>query len=430
MLHTEDIAIRRLLLSGNFGLEKEMLRITPDGHLAQSPHPFSQDEPNITRDFCENQVEINTPVFKSVHDAVECLCDITERISRKLDGGELLWPFSNPPYIRCEEEIPVAQFHGSQAWKTDYRNYLSGRYGRYMMTLSGIHFNYSFAGDLLRRNYEVETGINMEQGEENVDYRRYESELYLKLAEKLTAYGWVVTVLTAASPVMDSSFPNAATGMASVRCSEKGYWNTFTPTFDYSSLEDYVDSIVHYVNNGSIATPSELYYPVRLKPRGENTLERLRSYGVNHIELRTIDLNPLNKAGVDERDVAFIQLLIVWLASQADITLTHQQQLQAISNYHLAAHFSLTDTSVIGVDGSRQTLADATVCILDEMAAFYDSLGIDVRAVLDFQKRKITDSVHCRYADIIMQKYGSDFVRKALGGISTSKDKNKKDCIL
>ncbi len=44
MLHIEDKGVRDLLLTGNFGLEKESLRITKDGHLSHAPHPFSQDD--------------------------------------------------------------------------------------------------------------------------------------------------------------------------------------------------------------------------------------------------------------------------------------------------------------------------------------------------------------------------------------------------
>ena len=61
MLHTEAPEVRAHLLKGNFGLERETLRITEDGFLSQTPHPFAGDA-NIVRDFSENQVEINTGV--------------------------------------------------------------------------------------------------------------------------------------------------------------------------------------------------------------------------------------------------------------------------------------------------------------------------------------------------------------------------------
>lgn len=123
------------------------------------------------------------------------------------------------------------------------------------MTFSGIHFNYSFSGNLLRRNYEVETGKRIERGEETAEYREYESRLYLDLAEQLVGYGWIMVTLTAASPIMDTSFFETGrmggdhfSGFASVRCSELGYWNAFAAVLDYGSIAAYADCIQHYVD--------------------------------------------------------------------------------------------------------------------------------------------------------------------------------------
>ena len=122
----------------------------------------------------------------------------------------------------------------------------------------------------------------------------------MELAEGAAAYGWIMTAVTAASPLLDSSFVEKGrfgedefNGMASTRCSELGYWNYFSPIFDYTDIRAYADSIQRYVDQGLLAFPTELYYPVRLKPRGKNVLKVLRDQGVDHLELRMIDLNPL-----------------------------------------------------------------------------------------------------------------------------------------
>ncbi|MCD8335671.1 MAG: glutamate--cysteine ligase [Lachnospiraceae bacterium] len=146
MLRIDTSELKKLLLSGNFGLEKEGLRVDEQGFLSHSPHPFP-DDPYIVRDFCENQTEINTSVQPGVRQALKELEEHTGRIWRtlaQLSPREYLWPFSNPPYIRSERDIPIAQFGGSETGKTTYREHLSERYGRYKMTFCGIHFNYSF----------------------------------------------------------------------------------------------------------------------------------------------------------------------------------------------------------------------------------------------------------------------------------------------
>ena len=301
MLYADHPKIRELLLRGNFGLEKESLRISGDGFLAHTQDPFP-NEKHIVRDFCENQVEINTPVMKSAAEAVQALAEYDRKIQRtlkQLPQREYLWPFSNPPYIRNEADIPVARYYGEQAGKTEYREYLADRYGRYKMTFSGIHVNFSFDETLLRENFAL-------SGE--TDFDEYRNQLYVVLAEKAAAYGWILTAITAASPLMDSSFvekgkfdTDTFNGMASTRCSELGYWNYFAPIFNYSNIRAYADSIQHYVDIGLLRFPTELYYPIRLKPRGENKLETLREQGVDHIELRMFDLNPLAPAALRKR---------------------------------------------------------------------------------------------------------------------------------
>ena len=156
-LHIECDAVKKHLLTGNFGLEKESLRLTQEGFMSHTLHPFPNNN-HIVRDFCENQTEINTSVATSAQNAIDLLTAHTREIQKtlvQLPEPELLWPFSNPAYIRNEADIPVAQFSGGYASKTDYREYLSNRYGRYKMVLSGIHINYSFSDALLQADFGV-----------------------------------------------------------------------------------------------------------------------------------------------------------------------------------------------------------------------------------------------------------------------------------
>ena len=52
MVDVRKPAIRPFALEGNFGLEREALRVTKNGRMAQTPHPFPPDHPRIVRDFC------------------------------------------------------------------------------------------------------------------------------------------------------------------------------------------------------------------------------------------------------------------------------------------------------------------------------------------------------------------------------------------
>lgn len=413
MLHIEDALIRKLLLTGNFGLEKESLRVDENGYLSQTMHPFPDDD-HIVRDFCENQTEINTPVTHSPGEAMASLEHYHQKIQkglRKLTPKEYQWPFSNPPYIRSETDVPIAIFEGGEASKTEYREYLSDRYGRYKMTFSGIHFNFSFSEELLQRGFAL-------SGEQ--DYTEYKNQFYVALAERAVAYGWLMVAVTAASPLLDSSFVEKGkfgqdyfSGMASVRCSEMGYWNYFVPVLDYTNIRTYADSIQKYVDNGLLRAPSELYYPIRLKPKGKNVLSVLREQGVDHIELRMIDVNPLAPCGVDERDVFFAQLLLAWLAATPGQTLSEKDQVQAVQNFKSAARYDLKTVKIVMPDGQAVSAADAALQVLERMRAFYRDFPAEVQAVLDFETEKFLDADK-RYAWMIRKAYSGGYVRKGL----------------
>ena len=51
MLYIENEFIKKHILDGNFGLEKESLRIFEDGTFAHTLHPFPEDR-HIVKDFC------------------------------------------------------------------------------------------------------------------------------------------------------------------------------------------------------------------------------------------------------------------------------------------------------------------------------------------------------------------------------------------
>ena len=106
--------INRLAQTAEFGIERESLRVTSDGKLAQTKHPFVGD-PHIDRDFCENQVEMIGDVFNDPADLIRQLGGLLNEIDDELvKSNELLWTFSNPPKFDSEDEIPVARFHGAQ----------------------------------------------------------------------------------------------------------------------------------------------------------------------------------------------------------------------------------------------------------------------------------------------------------------------------
>ena len=371
MLDVREPRLRALALEGNFGLEREALRVTGGGRMALTPHPFPPDHPRIVRDFCENQTEINTGVHPTAEEAVAELKEIDAEIRAAIaPQGERLWTNSNPPPITDESEVVPARFEGSLAGKSTYRNYLAAKYGKRLMAYCGIHFNFSFGEKLV-------AAAGGMRSRASASLRDFRDELYLHVAAQCVKWGWAIVALTAASP---------AGQYASVRCSERGYWNRFVPVLDFSSAGAYAKSIARYVQEGLLVAPSELYYPVRLKPHGPNNLLTLAERGVDHIEIRCVDLNPLTGGLVDLRDVAFIHLFMLWCAAQARETLSAEKQAESVAAFKAAARIDF-DWTPVGELLER----------MDEFFAASAGWPASIRRILAYQAEKVY-SPERRYA--------------------------------
>ena len=68
------------LASSKIGLEKESLRVSPDGGVSQTPHPAALGSPltnpQITTDFSEALTELVTPPCDSVTEVIQSLDEI------------------------------------------------------------------------------------------------------------------------------------------------------------------------------------------------------------------------------------------------------------------------------------------------------------------------------------------------------------------
>ena len=130
-----DIAGRRqralagsnLLAGSQRGIEKESLRVTPDGYISTAPHPEALGSAltnrYITTDFSEALIEFITSPVAEVWEAIQFLCDLHQFAHQHL-GEEVLWAMSMPCMIRSESlRIPdrrsyakysAGNFHGDR----------------------------------------------------------------------------------------------------------------------------------------------------------------------------------------------------------------------------------------------------------------------------------------------------------------------------
>jgi len=108
------------------GIEREGLRVLPEGRLSTKGHYYNLGSalthPNITTDYAECLLEFITPVSYSAEETIEQLRDIQKYTLSQIDG-ELIWPMSMPCFVGDEDDIELAQYGNSNIgkMKTVYR---------------------------------------------------------------------------------------------------------------------------------------------------------------------------------------------------------------------------------------------------------------------------------------------------------------------
>ncbi|MCO7125587.1 glutathione synthase [Sporolactobacillus shoreicorticis] len=316
----KPFAIAQFTACGKFGLERENLRIDKSGSLALTPHPhvFGSKLTNseITTDFSESQIELVTPVASSIKEMLAHEERLTKTVYAGI-GDELLWPLSAPPsQLPPEEQIPIADFGLEGRDKTDYRIYLSKKYGRKKQLYCGIHFNFSFPEDLFANS-------------------SVRSRFYLNLVATALRYRYFLVHLLAASPEQIGSVC-----YCSVRLSARGYKNIDPVYPDYSSPEAYIQSLRSAVEKGLIESPRELYQFVRIK--GEGFEDLTRRPDASRVELRIADLNPLYQSAINPNDLYLMHLYLLWCAhhEHAAFTRADQKDTEALSNEAALVHVS------------------------------------------------------------------------------------------
>lgn len=406
----------RHLLNGEFGIEKESLRVDAHGYLASTAHPEGLHE-RISRDFSEGQVEFISGVYDKLEDACDEICnlqcEVEAAIISRREGAEYMWTYSNPPLYLTENNIRIAEFDGKKEEKTTYREYLAEKYGKVKMLFSGVHLNYSMPGGFFSLLLKKLPGK---------DLFWLKSEWYVRLCDVLMSDSWLIVALTAASPVADAGFlkdlgvpKEEWDAYASFRNGTYGYWNQFLPELSYEDFPSYLESIDGYVKQNAISSIQELYYPIRLKPAGENTLENLKENGINHIELRMLDLNPMCCSGVARRDLVFIHLLIAYRS--AEILKNWQEwrreepERERLLLHKEAARLSFLEEHEAYKKKAYQLIQDMKQFFLaygKEKGAFFPE-NYAVFDVLQFEEEKIINPKK-RYAFQLREKYRRDYI--------------------
>ncbi|ARU64286.1 bifunctional glutamate--cysteine ligase/glutathione synthetase [Histophilus somni] len=308
-----------LFQQGSFGLEKESQRVYQDGSVVTTEHPkcFGNRSyhPYIQTDFAESQLELITPPNKNLEDSLRWLSAIHEVVLRSLPEDEFIFPLSMPAGLPSDELIKVAQLDNPE--DVAYREHLVQSYGKNKQMVSGIHYNFQLDPAL------IQTLFNLQQEQKSaVDFQ---NNLYLKMAKNFLRYQWVLLYLLSATPTVESNYFKGSSPLGkgeyvrSLRSSKYGYVNDPEVIVSFDSLEQYAESLEHWVKSGKLIAEKEFYSNVRL--RGAKKARDLIQNGIKYLEFRLFDLNPFEQYGMSLADARFIHhfvLLMIWLDEMPD----------------------------------------------------------------------------------------------------------------
>ena len=449
---------RGVLQRGLKGVEKESLRVTLDGTLAQTSHPRALGSalahPNITTDYSEALLELVTPAFHHSWELLQYLCDLHQFVYRHL-ADELLWATSMPCIMTGDSSIPIARYGKSNIgrMKEVYRLGLGYRYGRLMQAISGVHYNYSFP-----EHFWPVLAAALEQRQVDT---AFVSEQYFGLLRNYRRYGWLVLYLFGNSPAVCGSFvrgrqhslqelspgtlyePHAT----SLRMSDLGYRNknqagvrisvngledyvrdltraVSTPHAEYEKIGVKVDGEYRQLNANLLQIENEYYSyirPKRVARSGEHPSQALKRGGVEYVEFRALDVSAFDPVGVNQNKLRFLEAFAALCVLKDSAPIEEGMQGDLDANHAIVAHRGREPGLKLNRNGKPVELRAWALELIDSMRGVCELLdeGDAQRpyaAALELQESKITDPALTPSARTLteLQTTGEAFAQLAL----------------
>lgn len=427
------------------GIEKESLRVTPDGKLAQTPHPVAMGaaltHPYITTDYSEALLELITPVADSADECIAFLTDLHKFSYDNLPDGERLWVSSMPCLLENEEQIPLAQYGSSNVGrlKTLYREGLGHRYSRLMQTIAGIHYNFSMP-ESFWEDYRAVLGSTE-------PVQDFQTRHYLHLIRNFHRYSWLLVYLFGASPAVCRCFTKEREHdleswdqhtlykpyATCLRMGDLGYRSDAQRSIYvcYNDINNYIDSLYSalstpypdyetiglekdghklQINTNLLQLENEFYATIRPKRVGEGKrpLQLLKEKGIQYIEVRALDLNPFLPVGIDAEQIHFLDAFLLYCLL-ADSPLCDQAEYSDIErNLSLTVNRGREPGLMLSRQNSAITLKDwanELIADISNTAALLDhSHNTErYRLALAAQQTKVDDAAQTPSAQVLAQ---------------------------
>ena len=390
------------ILAGSFGIEWESLRAKEDGKLSLTPHPAifgdKLTNPVITTDFSESQIEIITPTFNTIDEAYDTFSLLADLVNASLPDDEYLWFQSIPCILPYWDRIPIAQYSEDGVDNQKYREDLAKKYGVKKQMISGVHFNFSFSDNFLKKLYSLEKS--------NATFKEFKNDIYLKIARNYLRYCWLIIYLTGCSIGSHQTFSHDCIHLMDARDDYGSYYSTRGPSFrnascgyknlkdlypSYDSVEDFTGDINRFIADGDLSEAKELYTQIRLKPKNpKDLLNSLNDDGIEYIEIRTLDINPFYKCGLVKKDMAFLHLFLIYMLIKDESDYEFWQK-EAKINEENTAERAYDDSMRLLKDGKEVSIGQWASEIVDDMYEMCDALGINEFDTLNMMYERISN---------------------------------------
>lgn len=311
----KEPAMNAKMFACRFGLEVKKHRVLTNGRASRYPYPVNlrsrRHNLYLNSGFTDDMLDFETEPVVGSKRAVRHLKALEQIMIAQLHEDERLWPLSMAPAPLYQNDLEFLETDFSKPWDQANHDYLGKKYGIAQEILGDVHVNFSLDNDLVKELYQR---FYTDRYTSQTDFQNH---LYFKLAQSFYLYQWLFTYLFGASPVtedMPQSFPDdLQLPVRSLRCSNYGDDNLATEQVTYASLEEHFEQLQRYIDNGNFYSLKEFFGPVRMRRHNHdnNDLMGILKNGINYLEFRNFDLDPLSRTGISDDTINFLELLLL-----------------------------------------------------------------------------------------------------------------------
>ncbi|NCX77829.1 MAG: hypothetical protein EBW94_04285 [Proteobacteria bacterium] len=153
------------------------------------------------------------------------------------------------------------------------------------------------------------------------------------------------------------------------------------------------------ISDGILQIENELYDIVRPKRKGnklDRPVELLKNQGIGYLEIRGIDINPFDPAGISESQIALLDAFLLLCLIKTSNKSNEKELHENIHNQELVVGFGRDPKLKISVSGKEALLTDHLAALKDELLMIADYVNDDdlKNAVQDhFENQLISERV-------------------------------------